>query len=70
MAFENFGRSDPPNPPVDLDVVLPHVPRLPSGILKFGMMHFLAFAHDHQVLRHVIEAGLAALFSPEEVVLG
>jgi len=29
-----------------------------------------AFAQDHQILRHVIEASLAALFSPKEVVLG
>ena len=69
VAFENLGRSDPPNPPIDLNVMLTHVSGLPSRIVKFGMEPS-AFAQDHQVLCHVIEASLAALLSPEEVVLG
>ena len=69
MPLKNLRRPDPPNPPIDLNVMLTHVPGLPSRIVKFGMEPS-AFAQDHQILRHVIEASLAALFSPKEVVLG
>ena len=36
VTFEDFGRSDTPNPPIDFYVMLSHEPALPGGVLEHG----------------------------------
>lgn len=71
VALEHFDGLDVAHAPVHLNVVLSHVAGLPRGVVEAVQVAGLAQVALNSIgrLSKVLQTGLAALFTPQQVVL-